>query len=297
MSSESRTESDRPGRAPSTRSPSRQAEILAQLDKEREQTAIDQASRRLVKAFTPARQDAVPLGRSIETVFGKSGLLTPQRQAEMKRAEEHQAAVDHELAVKNLRTHSGVFPRYAAATLGDVEYVRERLNDEEFRLYLRVRDQLASLADVDGTVVLSGDNGPGKTHLASALVNGFCAVLRAARYVRAIDFFRAIKSTFGQPGRTAEELIGRFTAYRLLVIDEIDVRSDSTWENNELRSLIDARYGHQVSTVLVTNRTKAELNGADGSAPYLSRSLRDRIRQEGGILECTWRSLRGEAGR
>ena len=245
----------------------------------------------------PPGESAEHLGALARTWAAKAGVVTPEQERQEKEREARYAEDERRRRARDLRTACGVWPRYETASLDDVEYPRRRLGDEEFRLYLAVRDTLRTLLEVPGIVVLSGDNGPGKTHLASMLVHAFCDAGRKAKYVRAIDFYRALKSTFGEPGRTQEDLIRRFERYALLVVDEIEVRSDSAWENNELRSLIDARYACCVSTVLITNKTKAELNGEDGATPYLSRALRDRIRHEGGILECRWRSLRGEAVR
>ena len=78
----------------------------------------------------------------------------------------------------------------------------------------------------------------------------------------------------------------------MLAIDEIEVRSDSDWENTQLRDLINARYSSLLSTVITTNKTADEINGTHGT-PYFSTALRDRIREDGALLHCGWPSLRG----
>lgn len=254
----------------------------------------------LTKRLAPPRPPAEPtelLSRSLATLALRAGYQTQEQQRQAEEREAREMAVKRMAAVRALRATCGVYPRYERANLDDTLYPAQRLPRDELDRYLAVRDELRTLLDAPGIVVLSGDNGPGKSHLASALVYACCDLGKKAKYVRASDFFLSLKSTFGEPGRTQEDLVRRFEAYHLLAVDEIEVRSDSNWENVVLRSLIDARYAMCASTVLITNKTKAELNGEDGSTPYLSRALRDRIRQEGGILECRWRSLRGEAGR
>jgi len=242
-------------------------------------------------------ETAEQLVDAFKTLTHRSGIVTRDRAAAYERAEQRRLDDERRGKVMALRAQAGVFKRYERAALDDVDYPQSVLPPDEFNRYLQVRGELASLLDVPGILVLSGDNGPGKTHLASAAVNGFCDAGRRAYYCRAIDFYRQLKSTFGQPGRTAEDLVRRFETYELLVIDEIEVRSESAWENNELRSLLDARYARCVATVLITNKTAAELNGnGEGTTPYLSRALRDRIRHGGSILECRWRSLRAAAG-
>jgi DNA replication protein DnaC len=171
------------------------------------------------------------------------------------------------------------------ADLDDVAFVEEA-RPEVLGDYTSVRDQLAELVDHPGTVILRGDNGPGKSHLSSALVRRFCELGKPAKYTTASDFFLELKSTFGAEGRTQMDLIKRYRRYALLVLDEYEVRSDSDWENGVLRSLIDSRYAGLVATVIISNLTVEKLND------YLQRAVRDRIREDGSIIDCAWGSLR-----
>jgi DNA replication protein DnaC len=228
------------------------------------------------------------------SIFAKCGQLAPSRQIELDCLARRQAEQDRRLFVQNLIEHCGVWPKYQEADLNHLSVPKRKLTPEEFKRYTAVRDELKSLLKFPGTIVLSGANGPGKTHLGSALVHAFCAEGRAAYYCTALDFFRKLKSTFGAPGKTAEELILRFRRYECLVLDEIDVRNESEWENNELRDLFTARDGWMVSTVAITNRDRGELVGSSGASPYLSPALLDRMRSAGAIITCDWPSLRGE---
>lgn len=217
----------------------------------------------------------------------KSGRFTPERKRELDAQVARLAEQDRLLAAGRMRTASNVFDRYVTASLDDVELPRQRLSTDDFAKYIIARDQLKSLLGIPATVVLRGGNGPGKTYLASALVIEFCNQGRSALYCRAVDFFVMLKSTFGAPGKTVEELERRFRRYELLVLDEIEVRSESVWENNVLRSLIDARYGNIKATVIVTNKTKEELGS------YFSNAILSRITDDGAIVNCDWPSLRG----
>jgi DNA replication protein DnaC len=192
-----------------------------------------------------------------------------------------------------LRENCGVWPRYKNASLDDLELPKRKLTPEEFTAYVDARDKLGELRQSPGILVLAGGNGPGKSHLVSALINAVCGDLKRARFVTANDFFLELKSTFGSEGRTQMDLIKKFRTYHLLGIDEIEVRSDSAWENNQLRDLVNARYSMMVSTVICTNKTPEQLLGTDGAA-YLGTALRDRIRESGGIVHFWWKSLRGE---
>lgn len=230
--------------------------------------------------------DAEPLVNAFGSLLTQSGYVTPERAAQIAKAQQVGREADRVLRAVRLREESGVFPKYAAADLDNVEFVKrvapESLSDYEF-----VRDEIAQLMDSPKTIILRGVNGPGKTHLACALANRFCDLGRPARYTSAADFFLELKSTFNMPGRTQMELVGRYRAYQLLALDEIEVRSDSAWENNVLRGLIDARYSIGVATLILTNKRDEEINS------YFSTAIRDRIREGGTVLHCDWPSLRG----
>ena len=224
----------------------------------------------LTAKLAPPRPPAEPaerLSRSLETLVRRAGYATPGEERRQKEREARDAEDERRRRARALRDECGVLPRFRHADLDDTAYPAARLPPADLKLYLAIRDQLRSLLEAPGILVLSGDNGPGKTHLASALVHAYCDAGRKAKYVRAFDFFLELKSTFNQDGRTQLDLVKRFERYALLAVDEIDVRSDSQWENVVLRSLIDARYAMCVSTVLITNRSKAVLNGEDGAAP------------------------------
>jgi DNA replication protein DnaC len=216
-----------------------------------------------------------------------AGYLTPERQAEIQASADRRAKQDAEQAAAKLKGSSGVWPKYAKATLADTSYPKARLSAEDYEDYLRVCQDLSSLMNWPCTIILRGNNGPGKTHIISALVNAFCEAGKPARYTTAADFFLELKSTFGAEGRTQMDLVKRYRGYAMLALDEIDVRSDSAWENQVLRGLVDARYASMVATVLVTNKSADEVNG------YFSTAIRDRIREDGAIVNCDWPSLRG----
>ena len=249
----------------------------------------------LIKTRPEAPRGAESLGKAMELILHRSGVMSPQRAAELERIRARQAQRTLRHAAEAYVRGSGVWPRYESASLDDLSFPRAVLGDGDFAKYERVRDELRALLDGEpGMLVLCGGNGPGKTHLASALVLAFCRRGLESRFTTANDFFLALKSTFGERGRTQEDVVQRFRRYELLVIDEIEVRSDSNWENQQLRDLINVRYSCVLSTVILTNKTPDEINGTSGT-PYFSTAVRDRIRQEGAILVCDWPSLRARA--
>lgn len=148
-----------------------------------------------------------------------------------------------------------------------------------------------------GMVCLTGNRGTGKTQLAYHLVKEFFRAndtewmqgpIKYAVYGTALGFFIAIKSTYGNSEISEHDLIASLSNMPIMVIDEMQVRSDTAWENSMLTHLIDSRYGKMLGTILISNQaTQSFINS-------IGPSIADRIRETGGIIEMNWESLRGK---
>jgi DNA replication protein DnaC len=139
-------------------------------------------------------------------------------------------------------------------------------------------------------VVLLGPRGTGKTQLATELA------LQAAR--RGLDrfdggqayhvlgeLFREEKRTFGGEAR-ASTPIDSASAVELLVLDEIQERFETDWEDRELTMLIDRRYREMRRTILIGNLALKD-------APQkLPASMWSRLVECATVLECDWPSFR-----
>jgi DNA replication protein DnaC len=268
------------------------ADILRQLDRER----YDSDLQRVADAKTRPGYKADRLGELVQRAFAKltcgSGNPSPVEVAHEMPEWLRETRYPH------LRLASNVMPRDRQARLDDVEFPRQRLKPDEFAQFLHVRDELAMLQQFPGTIVLCGSYGPGKTRLASALVNAFCDAGRPAFYTTALNYYRMLASTFDKPGKTVDDLYARLSGklrpggYELLVIDEVEVQPGKDWHRNELRDLINSRYGHEKATVLITNLSPEEINRASGAVEYFNAAIRSRTGHVGKILPCNWRSLR-----
>lgn len=188
-----------------------------------------------------------------------------------------------EAKIAGLLNRAFIPRRYAEAKLDDVARVPLDSRAE----YLTAVMKLRRFAKGGAVVGLCGSRGPGKTHMACALVLEHCRNLVAARYCTAMDFFLAIKSQYAK--RDGDEAFAerQFFEPELLVIDEIQVRGETSWEDVRLTALIDRRYANLKTTVIATNLDKAALRTSAGD------SIADRFFDGGGLIECTWQSLRG----
>jgi DNA replication protein DnaC len=154
-----------------------------------------------------------------------------------------------------------------------------------------------------GIIALIGPRGTGKTHMACGLINAFnCNPHMAyaegfmpsnvhshrwAVYRRAFDVFSEIKQTFGRKeGQTQRDVTEQLVKSNLLVLDEIQVRAESAWENDLLTNLIDQRYAEFRPTVLISNLNRGPFIECVGD------SIASRLMETGGTIEATWPSFR-----
>ena len=161
------------------------------------------------------------------------------------------------------------------------------------------------LATVDsgGIVVMYGAHGTGKTRMAWEIARkavpqdshfavggiGWNAAKkeRPAIYTTAVGLFLEIRDTFRADSEFSEmQVVKKYTDAGLLVIDEVQERGETDFENKKLTTIIDARYAYERPTILITNYSREKL------AATLSPAVLDRIRENGCGLHFDWDSFR-----
>jgi DNA replication protein DnaC len=162
-----------------------------------------------------------------------------------------------------------------------------------------------ALATVDsgGIVVMYGTNGTGKTRMAYELAKK-CAPKdshfsvggmgwnagkkeRPAIYTTAVNLFMEIKDTFRPDSEQSElSLVKKYTDAGLLVLDEIQEKGSTQFEDRKITQIVDSRYMHERPTILIANYSRNEF------AESLSPAILDRIRENGCGLYFDWESYR-----
>lgn len=136
-------------------------------------------------------------------------------------------------------------------------------------------------------IPVSGEQGRGKTQLGSALIYAATDKAMTARYAIAMDFFIAIKSTFKDTAKKTEaEVIAEFVKPKVLVLDEMDERSNNEWENRLLFHMINQRYNNLVDTLLISRSDETTFLNS------LGKSIQSRIQETGASIVCDWPSFR-----
>lgn len=139
---------------------------------------------------------------------------------------------------------------------------------------------------VHGTLVLTGDRGRGKTVMAAWLE--YCRQKsgnQAGIYTRAMDLFESIQGTWRTNATENEDAVKRrYRTAPFLVIDEAQERGEGDWELRTLVNIIDHRYGSMLPTIIIGNLSDIQLD------KYIGPSIIRRAREDGGLVECNWKS-------
>lgn len=151
------------------------------------------------------------------------------------------------------------------------------------------RDKIIKALGTGFLYALVGRRGPGKTQMAQQAILWSVGNERPALYTRAMSIFLELRATFGDEHDSELAVIQKHRQPRLLVIDEMQERGETPWEDRMLNHLIDLRYGDMTDTLLIANLKPKALMGS------LGESIGDRLGETGGIIECKWPSFRDKA--
>ena len=193
--------------------------------------------------------------------------------------------------LNRLLVGSGIAPRFQGCTF---DSYRTTAGDVGMAKALNAcKDYVAQFSDnyaAGRSLILSGNVGNGKTHLACALVQ---AVIREhgaqAVITTAAEIIRVFKGAMDRDAEYSDrDVLNELSSFDLLVIDEVGAQSGSAYELGVLHEVIDRRYQLVLPTVVVSNLVTADLSR------YIGDRAVDRLRQGGGqAIGFTWASARG----
>jgi DNA replication protein DnaC len=118
----------------------------------------------------------------------------------------------------------------------------------------------ASQHPFSGWLVLFGNYGCGKTHLAAAIANR--ALQKNYRVIFAVvpDLLDHLRSTFGPTSDVAYD--ERFETIRevpVLVLDDLGTENTTPWAREKLYQIINHRYNYQLPTIITSNRKPEDI--------------------------------------
>lgn len=217
--------------------------------------------------------------------------LCPACEAARIEAQE-QAERDRRVAAHraHLIQRIGIPRRFEGATLASYRPATERA-EKVLAACRRYVETWPERHEKGSSLILSGDVGTGKTHLACAIAKAVAAKYEAhAAYMTVMQAVRRVRATYGPDAReTEQEVFDRLSGIDLLVLDEVGVQSGSNHEHTTLFEILNRRYENVLPTIVISNLGLKEL------ADAIDERLVDRLREQGAALTFKWDSYRGAA--
>ena len=132
--------------------------------------------------------------------------------------------------------------------------------------------------DSRGMVALIGKRGTGKTQLAAEVLKSDFP--ESGRYATAMAIFLRLRASYGKDAEETElQVVNSYAKAAFLIIDEVQERGNTAWEDRILTHILDCRYANRLPTILIANLTPS------GLAENLGGSIVSRLNQVGSILE------------
>jgi DNA replication protein DnaC len=105
----------------------------------------------------------------------------------------------------------------------------------------------------NGWLVLLGDNGCGKTHLAAAIANYLKTAGKPVLFIIVTDLLDYLRSTFSPESRISyDTLFEKVKNASVLILDDFGEQSATPWAQEKLYQLINYRYNARLATVVTT---------------------------------------------
>jgi DNA replication protein DnaC len=210
----------------------------------------------------------------VVTLATSLGQLEPRLESRLTDPEISQVCA---LAAKT-RHWSGVdtlaLPRLQEMTFKSFHAHRTEISLEQRQSLEGVYRVAKSFAErPEGWLVLMGENGVGKTHLAAAIAHACRERGIEVRFLDVPDLLEHLRRTFRPDSNVSyDDLFEEVKQVPLLVLDDLGAQTTSPWAREKLYQIINYRYNARLPLVVTTNLGLQELEKAE---PRIASRLAD----------------------
>jgi len=165
-----------------------------------------------------------------------------------------------ELRERRIKT---VLERSNMDGLREQTFERFYVDEKQQKAYAR---SLAFAERPDGWLILMGDFGTGKTHLAAAIVNHRLDRGEPAIFIVVPDLLDHLRNTFSPSHEASyDDLFESVRTAPLLVLDDLGTQQTTPWAQEKLFQILNWRYNRRLPTVITTNKSLDAIGGAVAS--------------------------------
>lgn len=178
-------------------------------------------------------------------------------------------------------------------------------NEDSYRRVLKYLGNYQELEAKGSWLIMIGDYGTGKTHLAVAMMKKICygyagkAVqeyqdfplsiirgqinIRPVLFVKTPELLEKIRTAYDRNDINEDDVLSTYKLKKFLVIDDLGSEKPSGWQQEKLYSILDYRYSNLRPTVITSNYDLNELVGRIG------QRIVDRIQEAAGDYITGWK--------
>jgi len=112
---------------------------------------------------------------------------------------------------------------------------------------------------LDGWLLLQGDNGCGKTHLAAAIANFAVSIGVPTLFITVPDMLDTIRFAYSDPESTFEDRFDEIRKAPLLILDDFGTQNATSWAKEKLFQILNYRYINHLPLVVTTNLAEKDI--------------------------------------
>jgi DNA replication protein DnaC len=112
-----------------------------------------------------------------------------------------------------------------------------------------------------GWLVLLGESGRGKTHLAAAIANERLDAGDTVCFANVPDLLDELRGTYApDAAERYDELLARLRDVPVLILDDLGAQQTTPWAQEKLYQILNDRYEGRMPTVVTTNTEMSKLD-------------------------------------